>query len=60
MMQGVRFSSSTKKLAKVNMPNILLGLHKARKEKINVCWELDNSIMSKDQRTYVGGLVIHI
>jgi hypothetical protein len=40
-MQGVRPSSSTKKLANVNMPSMLLGLGKASKVKEFVL-EMDN------------------
>jgi hypothetical protein len=41
IMQGARFSSWTKKLAKVNMPSILSGLGKASKVKEFVL-EIDN------------------
>lgn len=44
-MQGARPSSSKKKLAKINMPSIFLGIDKARKVKellleINNCYDL--------------------
>ena len=41
MMQGARPSSSTKKLAKVNMPSTFSGLGKARKVK-EFLLEMDN------------------
>ena len=41
MMQGARPSSSTKKLAKVNMPSTFFGLGTARKVK-EFLFEMDN------------------
>ena len=47
MMQGARPSSSTKKLAKVNMPNIFSRLGKTRNGQRKCVLELDNTMMSK-------------
>lgn len=38
-MQSARPSSSTKKLAKTNMPSTFSSLGKARKRKEKVCWK---------------------
>ena len=48
MMQGGRLLSSRKKLAKVHMLSILLGLGKARKKKCVL--EMDNSMLAKGPR----------
>jgi hypothetical protein len=56
MIQGVRPSSPTKKLAMVNMPNTLLAFGKAKTLNRILCWEWTTTMIFKGLRGTIRSL----